>query len=130
MDIYLLGAFCGKWLFVGLGFGTRSIGQQRTQILELEHSEGAAFALFALFARIENPAQGRAGGSAGAAGRFYLGSGQKLRGKGKQIVPAGETVVLEMPGGAGYGAPGKRDGKASEKDMVNGLVSPTTRAAE
>jgi len=73
------------------------------QVIEIAHAEGAPFAIFALFDRIENPARGRNGGAEGAAGDIRLGSGAKLKGKGKQIVPANDTVILELPGGGGYG---------------------------
>jgi N-methylhydantoinase A/oxoprolinase/acetone carboxylase beta subunit/N-methylhydantoinase B/oxoprolinase/acetone carboxylase alpha subunit len=75
------------------------------QVIEIAHAQGAPFAIFALFDRIENPARGRSGGGAGAPGSIRLASGAMLRGKGKQIVPAGDSVVLELPGGGGYGAP-------------------------
>jgi N-methylhydantoinase A/oxoprolinase/acetone carboxylase beta subunit/N-methylhydantoinase B/oxoprolinase/acetone carboxylase alpha subunit len=73
------------------------------QVIEIAHAQGAPFAIFALFDRIENPARGRNGGAEGAAGDIRLGSGAKLKGKGKQIVPANDTVILELPGGGGYG---------------------------
>ncbi|MEX0502805.1 hydantoinase B/oxoprolinase family protein [Alphaproteobacteria bacterium LSUCC0719] len=76
------------------------------QIIEIEHSEGAPFAVFALFDRIEHPARGRDGGAAGRAGRAYLSNGTALKGKGKQIVPAGLSLVLELPGGGGLGTDG------------------------
>ena len=73
------------------------------QVIEIAHAEGAPFAIFALFDRIDNPARGRNGGGEGAAGGIRLASGAKLKGKGKQTVPAGEAVVLELPGGGGLG---------------------------
>jgi N-methylhydantoinase B/oxoprolinase/acetone carboxylase alpha subunit len=75
------------------------------QVIEIAHAEGAPFAIFALFDRIDNPARGRNGGADGTAGDLRLGSGAKLKGKGKQVVPAGDTVVMELPGGGGYGPP-------------------------
>ena len=73
------------------------------QIIEIEHSQGAPFAVFALFDRIGNPARGRDGGAAGRAGRAYLSDGTDLKGKGKQIVPPGLSLILELPGGGGLG---------------------------
>jgi N-methylhydantoinase B len=75
------------------------------QIIEIEHAEGAPFAVFALFDRIEHPARGRHGGGDGAPGRVSLASGATLKGKGKQIVPAGDRLILELPGGGGLGKP-------------------------
>ena len=71
-----------------------------------EHSDGAPFAVFALFDRIEHPARGRDGGAAGRPGRAYLSNGKALKGKGKQIVPAGLSLVMELPGGGGLGTDG------------------------
>jgi 5-oxoprolinase (ATP-hydrolysing) len=73
------------------------------QVIEIGHRENAPFAAFCLFDRIEHPARGRAGGEAGMAGRVKLASGRKLRGKGKQVVPAGDRLLLELPGGGGLG---------------------------
>ena len=78
------------------------------QIIEIEHAEGAPFAVFALFDRIDNPARGRHGGKPGAPGRVSLASGAILKGKGKQIVPAGDRLILELPGGGGLGKPEER----------------------
>ncbi len=73
------------------------------QIIEVAHADDAAFAVFALFDRIRFPARGRRGGADGAAGCIRLGKGETLKGKGKQIIPAGDTLVLELPGGGGLG---------------------------
>ena len=75
------------------------------QIIEIEHAEGAPFAVFALFDRIDNPARGRHGGQDGAPGRVSLASGTVLKGMGKQFVPAGDRLILELPGGGGLGKP-------------------------
>ncbi|MDH5557340.1 MAG: hydantoinase B/oxoprolinase family protein, partial [Alphaproteobacteria bacterium] len=73
------------------------------QVIEIAHAEGAPFAIFALFDRIDHPARGRNGGADGAAGSIHLASGTKLKGKGKQIVPAGDAIILELPAGGGLG---------------------------
>jgi N-methylhydantoinase B len=75
-------------------------------VIEIAHAGHAPFAVFALFDRIENPARGRNGGADGAAGAIYLAGGGALAGKGKQIVPAGDALVLELPGGGGLGEAG------------------------
>ena len=61
-------------------------------MIELAHSEGTPFAVFALFDRIDHPARGRHGGGDGASGDVRLASGRRLRGKGRQIVPAGDMT--------------------------------------
>lgn len=73
------------------------------QIIEIAHREGAPFAVFALFDRIEHPARGRDGGADGQPGEAMLSDGRKLRGKGKQIVPAGLSLIMKLPGGGGLG---------------------------
>jgi N-methylhydantoinase B len=72
--------------------------------IEIENSEPAPFAIAcATFDRRHNPARGRAGGADGAVGRVRLASGQVLPGKATYVVPAGDRLVAEMPGGGGYG---------------------------
>jgi len=94
--------FHRKELRAGSGGSGRTRGGDG-QVIEIASAVDAPFALFALFDRIDFPARGRAGGSDGAPGAVYLASGQKLKGKGKQIIPAGERLVLELPGGGGMG---------------------------
>ncbi|MDX1576581.1 MAG: hydantoinase B/oxoprolinase family protein, partial [Kiloniellales bacterium] len=101
--------------------GSGGAGQFRGghgQVIEIVHAEGAPFAVFALFDRIDHPARGRAGGRAGAPGRVALGSGQALKGKGKQVIPAGDSLVLELPGGGGLGDP---------HDRAQGLIADERR---
>jgi N-methylhydantoinase B len=72
--------------------------------LEIENTEPAPFSVAcATFDRRHNPARGRAGGANGRVGRVSLGSGGVLRGKETYVVPAGDCLVAEMPGGGGYG---------------------------
>jgi N-methylhydantoinase A/oxoprolinase/acetone carboxylase beta subunit/N-methylhydantoinase B/oxoprolinase/acetone carboxylase alpha subunit len=73
------------------------------QIMEIGSAVGAPFAVFALFDRIDHPARGRGGGGNGTPGAVYLASGKKLKSKGKQVVPAGDRLILELPGGGGIG---------------------------
>lgn len=94
------------------------------QIMEISHAENAPFAISPMFDRIEHPPRGRSGGSAGASGKIYLKSGKTLRGKGRQTVPANDAVVLEMPGGGGFGDPRQRDPQLLANDVRDGLVSP------
>ena len=77
------------------------------QVIEIMHAEGAPFAVFCLFDRIDHAAHGRSGGEPGQPGRVTLASGKKLRGKGKQVIPAGDRLLMELPGGGGLGRRGK-----------------------
>ena len=72
------------------------------QIIEIEHSE-EPLRRFRPVRSIEHPARGRDGGLAGIGGCAYLSDGSRLKGKGKQVVPAGLSLILELPGGGGLG---------------------------
>ena len=93
------------------------------QVIEVESSKGLPFELLAAFDRIDHPARGRDGGENGASGVLQLKSGQKLKGKGFQTIPAGERLVLMTPGGGGVGAPSERTDEASARDLRDGLVT-------
>ncbi len=46
-----------------------------------------------------------------------------LRTKGFQIIPDGDRLILELPGGAGMGDPTQRDPLTVARDVRDGLVS-------
>jgi N-methylhydantoinase B len=50
-------------------------------------------------------------------------AGARLRSKGRQVIPAGDCLILDMPGGGGYGDPRRRDPEAVLDDARNGLIS-------
>jgi N-methylhydantoinase B len=93
------------------------------QVMEVEHRHGAPFGIFATFERVQYPARGREGGEDGGRGRLSLASGTVLKAKGFQLIPAGDRLVVEMPGGGGYGPPAARDPAALAADVDAGLVS-------
>lgn len=93
------------------------------QIMEIQHAQGAAFTVSAMFDRVLNPARGRDLGGSAAAGIVRLGSGGMLRGKGRQAIPAQDSLYLEMPGGGGLGAAHLRDAEQVAADVRNGFVS-------
>ena len=106
--------------------GSGGAGAQRGglgQVMEVEHRHGEPFGIFATFERVHFPARGREGGGPGAAGRLGLANGTVFRGKGFQVVPAGERLVVEMPGGGGYGPPAARDPAKAARDLALGLVA-------
>jgi N-methylhydantoinase B len=101
-------------------------GRQRGglgQIMEVGSREDAAFGLFAGFERVKFAARGRNGGGPGERGRVSLASGTELKPKGLQVVPSGERLVIEMPGGGGMGKPTERDPEAVRRDVRLGYVS-------
>jgi N-methylhydantoinase B len=93
------------------------------QIMEVSSREDAAFGLFAGFERVKFPARGRNGGGPGQLGSVSLQSGVELKPKGLQVVPAGERLVIEMPGGGGMGLAADRDPEAVRRDVRLGYLS-------
>jgi N-methylhydantoinase B len=94
------------------------------QIIEIANRETAPFVISAAtFDRIRNPAQGRDGGSPGRTGNARLGSGPALKDKGNHVVPAGDSLIVELPGGGGFGRPQIRSSEAIKADIAAGLVS-------
>mgnify|MGYP006283605155 FL=1 len=94
------------------------------QDIEIESAAGLPFELLAAFDRIDHPPRGRDGGSDGANGYLGLASGAKLKGKGFQMVPPGDRLVVRTPGGAGIGPAGERAREALARDLRDGLVTP------
>ena len=92
------------------------------QIMEFAHADGEAFVVSKMFDRIRHAPRGRQGGEPGATARVYIKNGPDLRGMGREVIPAGESMVLETAGGGGRGDPARRDPEAVERDRKNGLV--------
>jgi N-methylhydantoinase B len=108
-------------------------GKQRGglgQTMVIANREAAPFGIFASFERVLFPARGRDGGGPGAKGRISLASGPVLRHKGFQVVPTEDQLIVEMPGGGGYGNPHARDPERVADDVRNGLVTPDAARAD
>jgi N-methylhydantoinase B len=93
------------------------------QVIELGGAGATPIALLCNFERVHNPARGRAGGRAGAAGAVSLRSGRPIRPKGRQTVPPRDAIRLELPGGGGVGDPRTRDPQRVLNDMLDGFVT-------
>ena len=93
------------------------------QHLEISSAIDEDFELLAAFDRINHPPRGREGGARGDPGYVGLASGEIMAGKGVQIMPAGERLVIKTPGGGGHGDPALRDAEALADDAKKGLVS-------
>jgi N-methylhydantoinase B len=94
-------------------------GRQRGglgQVMEIGVREGHEMHFNAMFDRIDHPARGRAGGGDGRPGVVRLDDGTAMQGKGRQLLPQGRRLVLELPGGGGFGAPAERTQSASQRD--------------
>ena len=100
------------------------------QVMEFTHAEGAPFAIAASMDRVRNPARGRGGGKNGWRGSVRIASGRELRGKGRQPIPPGETLILEMPGGGGFGDPLEREPQRVADDVRDGMVSRQAALSE
>lgn len=99
------------------------------QIMEIATKGDLEFAVNASFDRIANAPKGREGGLNGATGRVAQKSGTPLRTKGFQVIPDGERLILELPGGAGMGDPAQRDPLMVARDVRDGLVSAANARA-
>jgi N-methylhydantoinase B len=99
------------------------------QIIEVGSGIDAPFEILAAFDRIDHPPRGRDGGRDGQNGYVGLKSGQKLRGKGFQTVPADDRLVVMTPGGAGIGDPKERAAASVRDDIASDLVSSEKAAA-
>ena len=50
--------------------------------------------------------------------------------KGFQVIPAGDRLIVEMPGGGGYGDPFTRDPAQVARDVRYGLIEPEQAEAD
>ena len=92
------------------------------QVIELGPADGYYFDFNCMFDRVSNPARGRQGGDDGAPGTVMLDNGTKLNAKGKQRIPGGRKLVLELPGGGGFGNPLLRDPSDITNDKTQGYI--------
>ena len=93
------------------------------QVMEISAKGDAEFACNAVFDRVAHAPRGRDGGADGAPGAVRLRSGTVLRTKGYQVIPAGDRLILELPGGGGMGLPAERDPLLAAADRRDGLTT-------
>ncbi len=95
------------------------------QIVEIANTEDAPFAILAAtFDRMRFAPRGREGGGDGAMGRARLASGREFTTKSVHTVPAGERLILELPGAGGFGDPRTRDPAHVADEVRNAMLSP------
>ena len=92
------------------------------QIMEFAHVDGEAFAVSKMFDRVKHSPRGRQGGGPGEPARVYVKDGETLRGMGREIIPAGGSMVLETAGGGGRGIPEDRSSESKSRDKLKGLL--------
>lgn len=99
-------------------------GRQRGGLGQtIEIASDRPFLANAMFDRVLNPARGREGGRSGAPGGARLKSGRPFSSKGLQEVAADDVLILDLPGGAGYGDARDRSPHAVRADVAAGYVS-------
>jgi len=91
--------------------------------MEIGVRGGSGWILSAMYDRTRFPAQGMRGGFPGGEGSVRTASGEALHPKRQQRIPAGERVVLRLPGGGGHGNPFEREPAQVTRDVEDGLVS-------
>jgi N-methylhydantoinase B len=77
----------------------------------------------ASFERAKIPCQGRFGGGPGAPGRVMTADGRTLSAKAQHWMRPEERVVIQTPGGGGFGDPRERDPDHVSDDVAAGRVS-------
>jgi N-methylhydantoinase B len=73
--------------------------------------------------RHKHPAQGLMGGLPGSPTKIVLNEGQFIHPKSQSYLFPGDHLVIDYPGGGGYGPPQERDKKAIAEDLKEGLIS-------
>ena len=87
------------------------------QVIELENRQGRDFSISATYERTVYPARGRHGGGPGALGRLSLDDGTEVRSKGRSVISGDRRLIVEFPGGGGYGDPAERSPEAEARDL-------------
>jgi N-methylhydantoinase B len=113
--------------------GSGGAGAQRGglgQVIEISANPGHRIYINAMFDRCQHPARGRDGGQPGAPGGVQLNDGSQLSSKGRQSIPAERRLVLNLPGGGGYGDPARRDPSLVEQDVDREYISEQQAAED
>ncbi|MDE0677115.1 MAG: hydantoinase B/oxoprolinase family protein [Acidimicrobiaceae bacterium] len=87
------------------------------QVIELENRQGRDFSISATYERTVFAARGRHGGGPGALGRLSLDDGTDVRAKGRSVIPGDRRLIVEFPGGGGFGDPSDRSPDAVARDL-------------
>ncbi|MCY3915822.1 MAG: hydantoinase B/oxoprolinase family protein [Chloroflexi bacterium] len=93
------------------------------QVMEMEIITGAPANHSCMYDRTGNPALGLLGGAPGAPGEVRLSDGGRPHPKSHYVLEPGQRVILELPGGGGFGPPDERDPARVLADVRQGYVS-------
>ena len=93
------------------------------QVMEMEIITGAPANHSCMYDRTGNPALGLHGGQPGAAGEVRLSDGGRPHPKSHYVLAPDQRVILELPGGGGFGPPKERDPERVLADARAGYVS-------
>ena len=102
----------------GAGQFRGGLGQE----MELEILSPTPVGLIFMAERCKFPAPGMRGGGDGATGEVRI-DGTLADYRKNMVLTQGQRVTLKTPGGAGMGAPEKRDGEAGTHDRREGYVT-------
>ncbi|WP_420439981.1 hydantoinase B/oxoprolinase family protein [Candidatus Poriferisodalis sp.] len=100
------------------------------QVIELENRQGREFSISATYERTVFAARGRYGGGPGALGRLSLDDGTDVRSKGRSVIPGNRRLIVEFPGGGGFGNPADRSPEAASRDRQLEFVSSQADPAQ
>jgi N-methylhydantoinase B len=103
----------------GAGQFRGGLGQRGT----IRNISGAPMSIYLNTEHVRHPCFGVLGGKAGAPGRVELGN-EPVPTKGRVVLADRQALVIETPGGGGWGDPAKRDRALIEHDLREGLVTP------
>jgi len=103
----------------GAGEFRGGLGQE----MALEVLTGRPATHSCMYDRTTYPAAGLNGGQAGAVGEVILSNGTHPHPKSRYSLPAGQHVVLKLPGGGGFNPPTLRDPQRVLDDVRQGYVS-------
>ncbi len=100
------------------------------QVMELEIITGAPATHSCMYDRTKRPALGLQGGQPGSPGKVSLSDGTQPHPKSHYSLQPGQRVILELPGGGGFGDPSRRDPQRVRDDVRAGYVSSEAAARD
>jgi len=100
------------------------------QTIEIEVRTGEPYVVSVLSDRMRFAAEGYLGGGQGATAAFRTSNGGRRNPKISQMLPAGTTFTLELPGGGGFHDPRERAPRDVAEDLAEGLISARSAASD